>query len=118
MASGVLAGGKVTALGRKGTLPFSWGNRSEFPPLFKIVVNQYVGLVPLNQFSYSPSHLEVTTNLLDDLNFATTCWVVFVGFLRFGEFTYEIGDLTIRPIFLATKLTRSDVRFSSSLDYV
>jgi hypothetical protein len=31
IALGVLADGKVTAYGRKGTLPFSWGNRGEFP---------------------------------------------------------------------------------------
>jgi integrase len=62
--------------------------------------------------------LEMTTNLLDDLNFATACRVAFAGFLRPGEFTYKTEDLSARPIFSATKLTRSDVRFSSSLDHV
>ncbi|KAJ5894646.1 hypothetical protein N7495_006337 [Penicillium taxi] len=60
---------------------------------------------------------EMTANLLDDLNFATACRVAFAGFLRLGEFTYKTGELSIRSIFSATKLTRSDVRFSSSLDH-
>lgn len=60
----------------------------------------------------------MTANLLDDLNFATACRVAFAGFLRLGEFTYKTEDLSTRPTFLATKLTRSDVRFSSSLDHV
>ncbi|KAF4769439.1 hypothetical protein HAV15_008849 [Penicillium sp. str.  len=62
--------------------------------------------------------LEMTANLIDDLNFATACRVAFAGFLRLGEFTYKTEDLSTRPTFLATKLTRSDVRFSSSLDHV
>ncbi|KAI3244694.1 hypothetical protein CBS147309_9556 [Penicillium roqueforti] len=62
--------------------------------------------------------LEMTANLLDDLNFATACRVAFAGFLRLGEFTYKTEDLGTRPTFLAIKLTRSDVRFSSSLDHV
>ncbi|KAI3281148.1 hypothetical protein DTO002I6_9947 [Penicillium roqueforti] len=62
--------------------------------------------------------LEMTANLLDDLNFATACRVAFAGFLRLGEFTYKTEDLGTRPTFLAAKLTRSDVRFSSSLDHV
>ncbi|KAJ5267283.1 hypothetical protein N7478_010091 [Penicillium angulare] len=61
--------------------------------------------------------LEMTANLLDDLNFATACRVAFAGFLRLGEFTYKTEDLKQRSIFLATKLTRSDIRFSSSLDH-
>jgi hypothetical protein len=60
----------------------------------------------------------MTANLLDDLNFATACRVAFAGFLRLGEFTYKTEDLNTRSIFSATKLTRSDVRFSSSLDHV
>ncbi|KAJ5215291.1 uncharacterized protein N7498_001698 [Penicillium cinerascens] len=59
----------------------------------------------------------MTTNLLDDLNFATACRVAFAGFLRLGEFTYKTEDLSTRSIFSATKLTRSDVRFSPSLDH-
>ncbi|KAI9038001.1 uncharacterized protein KD926_011433 [Aspergillus affinis] len=60
---------------------------------------------------------EITANNLDDLNFAITCRVAFSGFLRFREFTYKTEDLSIRFIFLATKLTHSDVRFSSTFDY-
>lgn len=60
----------------------------------------------------------MTANLLDDLNFATACRVAFAGFLRLEEFTYKTEDLSTRPTFLATKLTRSDVRFPSSLDHV
>ncbi|KAK9848349.1 hypothetical protein MYU51_016749 [Penicillium brevicompactum] len=62
--------------------------------------------------------LEMTATLLDDLNFATACRVAFAGFLRFGEFTNKTEDHGTRPIFLATKLTRSGVRFSSSFDHV
>ncbi|KAJ5344056.1 uncharacterized protein N7506_003880 [Penicillium brevicompactum] len=60
----------------------------------------------------------MTATLLDDLNFATACRVAFAGFLRFGEFTNKTEDHGTRPIFLATKLTRSGVRFSSSFDHV
>ncbi|KAJ5110842.1 hypothetical protein N7532_001377 [Penicillium argentinense] len=41
----------------------------------------------------------------------------FAGFLRLGEFTYKTEDLNTRSI-SATKLTLSDIRFSSSLDHV
>lgn len=61
---------------------------------------------------------EMTMNLLDDLNFATACWVAFAGFLRLGEFTYKADDLGTHSILLAAKLTRSDVIFSSSLHHV
>lgn len=60
---------------------------------------------------------EMTMDLKDDLNFATACRVAFAGFLRVGEFTYKREDLGTPSIFLATKLTRSDIRFSSSLDH-
>lgn len=59
----------------------------------------------------------MTANLLDDLNFATACQVAFAGFLRLGEFTYRTDDLGTRAVFVATKLTRSDIRFSPSLDH-
>jgi hypothetical protein len=59
----------------------------------------------------------MTADLRDDLNFAAACRVAFAGFLRIGEFTYKREDLGIPSVFLATKLTRSDVRFSSSLDH-
>ncbi|KAJ6118264.1 hypothetical protein N7471_013731 [Penicillium samsonianum] len=49
----------------------------------------------------------MTANLLDDFNFATACRIAIAGFLRFGEFTYKKEDFG----------TRSDVRFSSSLDH-
>ncbi|KAH7114623.1 hypothetical protein EDB81DRAFT_848578 [Dactylonectria macrodidyma] len=60
---------------------------------------------------------QMTTDLKDDLNFATACRVAFAGFLRIGEFTYKREDLGTPSIFLAAKLTRSDIRFSSSLDH-
>jgi hypothetical protein len=59
----------------------------------------------------------MTANLLDDLNFTTARRVAFTGFLRLGEFTYKKEDLGTRSILSATKLTRADVRFSSSLDH-
>jgi hypothetical protein len=59
----------------------------------------------------------MTANLLDDLKIATACRIAFAGFLRFGEFTCKKEDLGTRSIFSATKLTRSDVRISSSLDH-
>ena len=61
--------------------------------------------------------LEMTANFLDDLNFAYACRVAFAGFLRLGEFIYKNEDLSTCSIFSATKLTRSDVRFSPSLDH-
>ncbi|KAJ5413721.1 hypothetical protein N7509_000348 [Penicillium cosmopolitanum] len=61
--------------------------------------------------------LEISAKALDDLNFATACRVAFAGFLRLGEFTYKTEDLHTCSIFSSTKLTRSDVRFSSSLDH-
>jgi hypothetical protein len=60
---------------------------------------------------------EMTIDLKDDLNFATACRVAFAGFLRIGEFTYKKEDLGTSSIFSSTKLTRSDIRFSSSLDH-
>lgn len=59
---------------------------------------------------------QMTAELKDDLNFAAACRVAFAGFLRIGEFN-KIGDIGKPSVFLATKLTRSDVRFSSSLDH-
>lgn len=53
----------------------------------------------------------MTANPLDDLNFASACWVAFAGFLRLGEFIFKTDDLGTRPVFVATKLTRSDVKF-------
>ncbi|EED17670.1 sugar transporter, putative [Talaromyces stipitatus ATCC 10500] len=35
----------------------------------------------------------MTADLIDDLNFATTCQVAFAGILRIGEFTYKREDL-------------------------
>ncbi|KAJ3454842.1 hypothetical protein MRS44_013442 [Fusarium solani] len=64
-----------------------------------------------------PQPSQMTTDLRDDLNFATACRVAFAGFLRIGEFTYKREDLGTPSIFLATKLTRSDIRFSSSFDH-
>ncbi|KAJ3453583.1 hypothetical protein MRS44_017830 [Fusarium solani] len=60
---------------------------------------------------------QMTVDLRDDLNFAAACRVAFAGFLRVGEFTYKREDLGTPSIFLATKLTRSDIRFSSSSDH-
>jgi hypothetical protein len=60
---------------------------------------------------------EMTANLLDELNLAIACRVAFAGFLSLGEFTYKTDNLGTRSVFLATKLTRSDVRFWSSLDH-
>ncbi|KAJ5138657.1 uncharacterized protein N7515_003505 [Penicillium bovifimosum] len=64
-----------------------------------------------------PRPSEMSANILDDLNSATACRVAFAGFIRLGEFAYKTDDLRTRSIFSATKLTRSDVRFSSSLDH-
>lgn len=91
-------------------------------PITKIRVRKPISRDTIIKLSASlatlPSQpLEMTANLLDDLNFATACRVAFAGFLRLGEFTYRTEDLNKRSIFLATKLTRSDIRLSSSLDH-
>lgn len=44
--------------------------------------------------------------------------VAFAGFLRVGEFTYSSADLSNTQVFVATKLTRRDIRFSSTRDHV
>ena len=49
---------------------------------------------------------------------AVAARVAFAGFLRVGEFTYNQRDTKDPRIFAATKLTRSDVRFSPTFDYV
>lgn len=92
-------------------------------PVTKVRVRKPISRVIITKLSAGLASLplqplEMTANLLDDLNFATACRVAFAGFLRLGEFTYKTEDLNTRSIFSATKLTRSDVRFSSSLDHV
>jgi hypothetical protein len=60
----------------------------------------------------------MNADLIDDLNFATACRVAFAGFLRTGEFAYKRDDLGASSIFSSTRLTRSDIRFSPTLDHV
>ena len=62
-----------------------------------------------------PSTLSVAHR--NDLNLAVAARVAFAGFLRVGEFTYSATDLRNSPVFAATKLTRSDIRFSPTLDH-
>ena len=54
----------------------------------------------------------------DDLNLAVAARVAFAGFLRVGEFTYSAAEHRNTQIFVATKLTRGDIRFSPTMDHV
>ena len=68
--------------------------------------------------THLPAHLStLSTVQRNDLNLAVAARVAFAGFLRIGEFTYSAADLRDRHTFAATKLTRSDIRFSPSLDH-
>jgi integrase len=53
----------------------------------------------------------------DDLNIAAAARVAFAGFLRVGEFTYSASDRRNTHVFASTKLTRSDIRFSTTRDH-
>ena len=55
--------------------------------------------------------------LKDDLNVAAAARIAFAGFLRVGEFTYSTAHRANAHTFAATKLTRSDIRFSPTLDH-
>ncbi|KAJ5400295.1 hypothetical protein N7465_010784 [Penicillium sp. CMV-2018d] len=79
-------------------------------PVTKIRVRKPISRDTITKLSGSlaalpPRPLEMSGNLLDDLNFATVCRVAFAGFLRLGEFTYKADDLSTHSIFSATKLT-------------
>ena len=72
--------------------------------------------------STSISHLppyrsSLSTAQRNDLNIAVAACIAFAGFLRVGEFTYSAADLRNGHTFTATKLTRSDIRFSLTLDH-
>ncbi|KAJ6000957.1 hypothetical protein N7481_001366 [Penicillium waksmanii] len=69
-------------------------------PITKVRVRKPISRDTITKLSASlctfPSHpVEMTANLLDDLNFATACRVAFAGFLRLGEFTYKTEDLAL-----------------------
>ncbi len=55
---------------------------------------------------------------LQDLNINTAFKVAWAGFLRMREFTYTKTELANRKLFIATKLTRSDITFSQDDQHV
>ena len=85
-------------------------DRHPIPRPSVIALSENISHLPGN-----PSTLSAAQR--DDLNLAVAARVAFAGFLRAGEFTYSAADLRSRQTFTATKLTRSDIRFSPTLDH-
>ena len=78
-----------------------------------IALSNYLKSLPplLDKPPQLPLPLRIETNL------ATAVRVAFTGFLRVGEFTYLAKDRSKPTTFIATKLIRGDIHFSSSLDH-
>ena len=54
---------------------------------------------------------------IEELNFNSACKIAFAGFLRSGEFCYSASDLKDNHTFINTKLTRSDITFTTDDSY-
>lgn len=62
--------------------------------------------------------MQLATNKLNNLHFDIAIKLVFAGFLRTAEVTYEQRDLQNREVFKATKVQRADMTFAENDKHV